>query len=263
MQKNILTLIESANDTSDLQHIKSQIQSFLSEQPSDFEYFTNLNGTYQSLLFASDTIKIISKREEFDSFISVLPPNKRAFFTTNERNWIAEHYKIHLKNLVHEFDRLNDESSMDISNKGSFTYKGHFSRMSQVLPEIISCGLQNLTSVNIYTTHSFIFDVDYSITNAYGTHTPDLVIISPKVIVSQEISVDLSCANVPGYPNGRVRAHDGHRFDADGSDGEPGLPGYNGGSLYILAESIVNNDKLKFISRGGKGGPGQNGAYRT
>jgi hypothetical protein len=64
---------------------------------------------------------------------------------------------------------------------------------------------------------------------------------------------------VPGYPDGKEKADDGNFFGEHGKDGQPGLPGYNGGNLFIVSDEILKFDFINFISNGGIGGPGQNG----
>jgi hypothetical protein len=77
----------------------------------------------------------------------------------------------------------------------------------------------------------------------------------------KEIVVDLTCQRTPGYPDNQEKAKDGDGFGADGM--KPGLPGYNGGNLVIIADEILNSTNLKFISDGGVGGPGQQGKKKT
>ena len=199
----------------------------------------------------------------FEVFIKVLSPDKQAIFRS-KRYWISDGFKTELYTFIHEFNKLSEKPTVEKSlQEGKLTVKGHFANMSEVLPLIQNSGMRNVTSVNIFVTHSFLFDIDYTINSLhqaiYERHAPDLVIISPKVAIEKPITVDLSCVTMPGYPNNKSNADDGQEAGARGSDGEPGLSGYNGGTLYILTDSIQNREMLTFISGGGKGGPGQNG----
>ena len=274
MNKNILNLIEASNHTEDIEKIKYKIELFQRGQPSDFDSL--INKTDESLLRQSEKNELISRRQVFDEFIRILLPDKQALFK-NKRYWIADDFKTELQMFTIEFNRFSEKPSIEKSLKErSLTIKSHFIKMSDILPYINNSDMRNLASVNIYVTHSFLFDTDYAINSlhatvneafdefaitykAYERHAPDFVIISPKVIFDKPITVDLSCATEPGHPNNKTKADDGQGAGANGSDGESGLPGYNGGSLYILADSIQNREQLRFISKRGKGGPGQNG----
>ena len=109
-------------------------------------------------------------------------------------------------------------------------------------------------------TFTLEFDTDYKLDkNKYKTNAPDLVIISPKVIAEKPIIIDLSCENIPGYPDNSKKAKNGYRSGENGYDGKPGLPGYNAGNLIILADSILNISNLQTNLIGGTGGPGQDG----
>ena len=87
----------------------------------------------------------------------------------------------------------------------------------------------------------------------YNEHFPDLILISPNILLKKSITIDLSCLNyISKYPYSR-------RFAKDGLSGEPGLHGFNGGRLIILTEKSLNITNLNFKSSGGQGGPGQDG----
>jgi hypothetical protein len=58
-----------------------------------------------------------------------------------------------------------------------------------------------------------------------------------------------------GYPDSKPKAEKGD----PGTDGKPGLPGYNAGNLIISTYETLYKEKLKFIAQGGQGGPGQEG----
>ena len=117
-----------------------------------------------------------------------------------------------------------------------------------------------MLSVKIFTTHKFIFDTNYVInTEKYESHAPDLVIISPTIIATRPVNVDLSCYTIPRYPGNRERAEDGVGYLAKGNNGLPGQPGFNGGKFMVFTENIVNHNFLNIILAGGKGGSGQKG----
>lgn len=118
--------------------------------------------------------------------------------------------------------------------------------------------ITDLKSVLIYTLNSVNFDENFSIKKErYISDAPDLIIISPQVIIEKPIIVNLSCEHIPGYPEGRPNANNGEGYGADGDDGKPGLPGFNGGNMMMVSFLISN--EFTFVSKGGTGGPGQNG----
>ena len=161
--------------------------------------------------------------------------------------WIDE---LHITNLT---EKLKQYSKEDINSlQSSFIYKGHYGKMSSILP-ILNKNYSYLKSVKIYTTHSFIFDVDFKLPKErYETHSPDLIVISPIVKFENNIKIDLSCDRIPDFPDGIEKADQG---DPD-KDDKPGLPGYNGGNLLISADEILNKHRFRFISQGAQGGPG-------
>ena len=108
--------------------------------------------------------------------------------------------------------------------------------------------------MQICPTNSVIFKDDFLIQKEkYTNHSPDLIIISPKVMTysNRTIIIDLSCRRHPGYPDG------GRTKAGNGEDGKPGRPGFNRRNLLIISESIPTS--LNFISNGGIGGNGQEG----
>lgn len=133
--------------------------------------------------------------------------------------------------------------------------------MSYVLSKLNSSrSINNLKSVKIFMMNSFNIDVDYKIDiNKYETNAPDLLIISPFVLITKNITIDLSCYRIPDFPDNKKKANDGRSKGDKGDDGKPGLPGYNGGDLIIIAYIIKNNSLINFKSNGGVGGPGQSG----
>ena len=130
--------------------------------------------------------------------------------------------------------------------------------MSFVLHMIRTKTFSNLKAVKIYITHSFKFDVNYNVDKAlYSMDAPDLMIISPAIIVVDEgVKVDLSCKTIPGYPNGETKVKLNPNIAY-------GLQGFNGGNLFIFAEKVIPDvDVINFVSEGGEGGPAQKGKYR-
>ena len=243
----------------DIKNVETKLDyfHFNCSKPMNFEYFldciddTILNKTEKSEL----NELVLSESFPILTFVNLLPEEKKNEFP-DVKDWIGKflvsklnELKVELKNFKIERDQNQLD---DMGNE--FTYEGYFVKMSSVLSKInLNQQIKNLRSVNIYSTHSFIFDTNYTLDKtSYIDHSPDLVIITPIVIVNNPITVDLSCKNVPGFPNNVIKVN-------QGMNGSPGLYGFDGGNLIILAEEITNIGNLNFLSKGGQGGPGQAG----
>jgi hypothetical protein len=179
---------------------------------------------------------------------------------------VQEKLNIIIKNLQKECMALIEKTNIDYyfdEKTSSLIFKGIVLRATQILQTANrNNAIKNLKSVRIYATHRFILDQDFKIPlSKYETHSPDLIIISPVIEFQNNFSIDLSCDRVPGYPNNRKKAESGF----PGSNGLPGLPGYNGGNLYIRSNRLVGNrgdgTHILLESNGGKGAPGQDGDY--
>ncbi len=157
--------------------------------------------------------------------------------------------KIELRKYYMDEERCKEEVDENV-----LCFSGYFLKMSSIMSKINeNKGNKSLKSVNIYSTHSFTFDSNYSInSDKYYDHSPDLVIVTPKVKVDHPITVDLSCKTFRVYPYNKAKAN-------KSQNGLPGLNGFNGGNLIILTDNITDSNNLNFVSEGGKGGPGQNG----
>ena len=209
--------------------------------------------------------KLFHMKNVLNTFIDILPKETRFNFP-NVRTWSNFNLYLLLTNYINEIKQYYVEIEPEWNSKDlSLTYKACFGRMSVILSKINMAlhvnSVKNLNSVIIFATHSLVFDADYAIgEERYLSDAPNLIIISPKVIVEKNVTVNLSCSQIPPYPaNNTRKARDGYGPGGRGSDGKPGLPGYNGGNFVVLADFISNSNNLSFISIGGKGGPGQNG----
>ena len=221
---------------------------------SDFD--TLINDSRNDLLIESEKNRLLNENELLNLFIEELSEEKKKKFKTE--NWFSEKFNSQINSFIVELKQYENEPTVDVT-ESSFVYRGHFGNMSSILAKINNnLKITNLTNVRIYTTHSFVFDVNYKILKErYKTHSPNLIIISPKVNIRNSLQVDLSCDHVLGYPDNRQKAENGN----PGNDGKPGLPGYNAGNLIIFADEILSKNNLKFTAQGGQGGPGQEGLY--
>jgi len=177
------------------------------------------------------------------------------------RQYLIE-LSVKVSDLVGElnvFASANDEHSFE---NGVFIYKSFFCHLSTILSLIENAAnVINLKSVQVFATNAILVDVDFKIDpERYGSaKSPDLILVAPKVKFNPRITIDLSCNVQVGFPKNKSKAPDGHGFGGRGQDGLPGLPGYNGGQLYVFADEIVDVKDFSFKCKGSNGGPGQNG----
>ena len=216
-----------------------------------------INNINDDLVSQHQKNKLSREKNSLDFFFQHLPPEKKEKFSSTI--WLGKNLDLKIKMLMNELERYyNERKGIEFYfEKSNFIFKGYFGKMSSILQKINDDeSISNLKSVRIYTTHSLIFDVNYKILKErYSTHSPDLIIISPIVKIVKNLTIDLSCDHMPGYPDNLNKADSGK----PGTDGKPGLPGYNSGNCFILANHIFNRKSLKIIAQGGKGGPGQHG----
>ena len=243
--------IDQANDVNDISSLKNVLNSLVQKPNLNIVSFAaDIN---EQILNRANKDDFSRRNEALNEFIQKLPQEKQINFP-RERKWIGVNLILKLNNMIAECNKYYSES--DSFNNGIFTYKGYFTKMSSVLAKIWSTDyIRNLNRVKIFTTHKFIFDVNYAIgADKYMTNSPDLIIFSPNVLVNGHISVDLSCINkIPGYPDNIAKASFG------GVNGKSGLPGYSGGSVLISADYINDRSNLNIVSKGCQGGPGQIG----
>lgn len=166
-----------------------------------------------------------------------------------------------LKNLLTELKKLSENNYSYDDINGNLIFKGHFSSINFII-QFIEYYNENedIKNITIFNTHLVVFEQDVKLYKIfYKTHAPDIIIFSPKVIISKKVTVDLTCERKPGFPDNQETASEVYGDGANGKDGKPGLPGFNGGSLVIIADVIHNSTNLEFISNGGEGGQGQCG----
>jgi hypothetical protein len=151
-----------------------------------------------------------------------------------------------------------------LDSNGFLTFIGHFSRISHILNLINNfSGSKNklIKNIKILISHSLIIDYDFKISkDTYEKHTPDVIIISPKIIIEKPVVFNLTCENSPQFfKNSELSTRVLPKKYNDN------LPGYNGGNLILLGDDIINSNNIHFISQGslGKSGLGQAGKICT
>lgn len=206
-----------------------------------------------------------AKQKNLNSFVQILPKMKQQIFMSEKSSWISSKLSNKLSEFITELSQYQTELSNAFSFiAGIYTYRHAFVKISTVMSKInIDANVIDLKSVQIYAQHTVIFDVDYLITPTKynGKHAPDLLVVSPRVLIGKRVIVDLSCQNIPPYPNHNRQALDANSPGGHGTHGLAGAPGHNGGNFIIISNFITDYSSITFVSKGGKGGPGQDGKY--
>jgi len=242
-------------------------QSNYSKSFYEFINKTLIDSKYRNILCnAQECDNILNTTSSFYRFINKLKEDKNALFSKNQdpKRWL---FTSELSLVLNDLKNLKYRKNYSLSTQeeeGAITFKSNFGKISEILKIINNdVNIVNITIikiVRIFSAFTLEFDTDYKLDkNKYKTNAPDLVIISPKVIAEKPIIIDLSCENIPGYPDNLKKAKNGYSSGENGYDGKPGLPGYNAGNLIILADSILNISNLQTNLIGGTGGPGQDG----
>ena len=248
-------LLETITSCGDLELKMNMLRNLISSE-KQFKNLDEFIKQYKEIFGeTSDEFKRIKEQIEF---LSIVLPDKDEFF---DRNFIDSSFLKLLNDKNQDLQNFyNDNKASYDPAHGIFKFKGHFVKISHIL-DIIS-DYRGLEKVIIYSTNCVTFDSDYKLpAEVYSSNGPDLIIISPKVIIERPIKIDLTSLLIPDFPDGKEKADDGTEFDKNGKDGKPGLPGYNGGNLFIISDEIINASNINFISNSGRAGPGQNGNF--
>ena len=246
------------NQAFDIDQVKSihqtldDLDSQLKKELTDF-FIMNLQS---DILSSSEKNLFNSQLKSLSLFNELLPNGIKLHISSREA---FNDLILKIKALINEIIKLESFEEYSFVNN-VFIYKASFARMSSILSHINNAAnVVDLSSVRIYLTNSLVVDYFKLNTQRYSTHSPDLIIVSPKVKFNLNADIDLSCYTVRGYPNNQAKAFNGNGFGVDGEDGLAGLPGFNGGQLVVFSDEISDSNNLVFKSKGSNGGPGQNG----
>ena len=255
IKNNYLNKLKQANDSEHVQLIEN--------------YFIDLkNKTLDGVKIEElDTIdsntksKLIHVKINVEPYVDLLSNKDKLRIkeeTNKKHSDMIKKLDTYLKNLE-TFLKVNLPT---VDFTGCLTYVGHFSKISHIiklinnLPESTN---KQIKIVKILISHSLIIDSDFKILKEkYEKHTPDLIIISPKIIIEKPVLFDLTCENAPSFLNNKelvTRVLPRKYVD--------NLPGYNGGNLIILGDNILNSSNINFKSEGslGKSGLGRSGNF--
>jgi len=248
------------NDIKQIENILNSIENLILQNSSFENLFKSLN---EEILSKNEKEFLFANEKALVNLTRIFPSDKKnEFFIDNTKLIGLElNHKIHILNK--ELKKYYQEPISVTYKNGVYTYKGIFANISHILNDINNKqnDIFDLKSVEIYTINSVKFDTNYLINKQRyeGSKCPDLIIISPQILFSNKTIIDLSSLHVPNYPNKKTKANSENFLSGkNGDDGEPGLAGFNGGNMLIISNDSISND-LIFISKGGMGGPGQNG----
>ncbi|KAL4470716.1 hypothetical protein ABPG72_016721 [Tetrahymena utriculariae] len=117
---------------------------------------------------------------------------------------------------------------------------------------------QGPSKIRIYAKYAIFCDCDI-----IGPSL-QLVLISPRLILFQNISINLRGIDGNNHPAQQLQQLHERQPGAPGIDGLPGMPGFNGGDLMVACDEIIDADlqqqfQVYINVAGGRGGRGQNG----
>ena len=166
----------------DLEFLKQFLNNLSNFGEIAYDIVSFINKVDEKLLNSTQKLEYLNKMQIFNSFNSDTEKMKNL-----KNGWFNKSLKIKIANQINEINNyfLNNEEVSYHEKKNTFTYKSSFGRMSSVLKKINNhSSIQNLKSVLIFSTNSFIIDFNYKISkDKYLTDSPDLIIISPKIKV--------------------------------------------------------------------------------
>jgi hypothetical protein len=236
--------LEAANNTEDITKIESTIDGLLTFPKGNGDsLIAQMKGT---ILEHDKANTILNEKNIFNPFITELRLES-----------LLMEYDVFLNDLKSEIKKYYEREAIEITGK-KLILKGYFSSISSIMNIIKKDKvITNLERVQVFTTNSFTFDMNFVIDKSkYATNAPHLIVVAPKVFVTKQVIVDLSCRRIPEK---LAKAADGIPGSEHGQDGKAGNPGYNGGSFMVYADYLVGRSFLSVISGEGEGGAGQDG----
>ncbi|CAF2875089.1 unnamed protein product, partial [Rotaria sp. Silwood2] len=146
-----------------------------------------------------------------------------------------------------------------IGNRSILEIIGGIVYMSKQLPEIEYKLFNNIQKNNLIDELRFIavhmLDIDCDLENSHW-HGFNIFIMAANVNVSKNCKWDLS-----GLNSGKcyTKAKNGNSCVKDGEDGIDGYSGESSGNVMIIADKMLNAERLTVILNGGSGSNGQDG----
>lgn len=250
--------IHQSVNLTNIDSLKNRIEQLVrkAKKFDDFDYFLSiLNQTFK---WTFNTTRFQVNMKYIEQLAVKYLDSRHEKHLSNKTYWLDADIVLKLNDLMGELDGFARDEVIYDQNDLSITYLGHFLNMSNLINKMKN--YPSLRTIKVFSTHVFNIDVNFKVDkHKYDKDAPNFVVISPIVNVPRQINVDLSCENVPTYPDNTSKARNGIGFGSHGQDGKAGLLGYNGGNFIILSNKINGKQNLNVTSTGGKGGPGQIG----
>jgi hypothetical protein len=252
--------IINANSTADLNQIENKLTQFVNfNEIKEYEFNEFLDKIDSTFLDNIEKQQLLNDNyNEISLFIKLIDDK----LIQIKHKWIDFSSLQKIRSLIKEINYFKStESYASFQGDDSFVYNGYFSTMTDVLEKINKLQKKFVKVIRIHTTHSFLIDADFKLPiDVYESHSPNMIIISPKISISHNLTIDLSSEKVPSYPHGISTASSGRNQGDNGMDGKAGLPGFSAGNLLLISDNTIDSNlPLNFISKGGRGGPGQSG----
>jgi len=252
LKKYFFDQVENAIDYTKIEDLESLLNELLKQiydKKETKDFLINLDER-----FLSKKMEFLSKLNLIESFVFKLKPDFK---------WKS--LLVTIKDLKEEVSNLKINHDLVFNeDKGQLTFKDHFVNISFVFKKINLLSTYKLKKVVVLATNTLVFDDDFKLSKRLYTEPknhPDLIIISQYIKVIKNVTVDLSCETIPEYPKAINKSENGVYSGDHGSDGLPGLSGYNGGNFIVFTKNFIGSDKLTLLSIGGEGGEGQEGNY--
>jgi len=187
----------SLNDINLIKEFLSLFQNSIDKQ-SDFGSF--LKSVNENILNIHEKESLSNKEKTLKNFIDVLSNDKiMEFGLSSKRKWISDTLLIKLGDLDKELNNFDKENHS--FEKNVYTFKGYFANMTSILDRINNYDTKNLKRIDIFAINSVKFDQNYSIhQDRYVNKSPDLIIISPRIIFSNRINIDMSSLHILDIP---------------------------------------------------------------
>ncbi|CAF0875605.1 unnamed protein product [Brachionus calyciflorus] len=251
----------------------NELDNFLSTYEKNFTELASLESLIDNeqttKMLDSNQIKELKDKLKRHQIINMFLPAHKKIDISFKRKWLGVVFTSKYLALRNELEQYYQENQAKLENE-VFELRGHFANVSSVISEFErkfedSQEKPDIKTIQIFLTHSFVFDINFSLSeDKYETNHPNLIIIAPYVLFPKTVSIDLMSKKVPPYPNYKPRANNGKNskdFKINAEHGLPGLPGYNAGNLKIYADKIEIKENWFFLANGGKGGQGQSGGH--
>lgn len=210
------------------------------------------NLRFTAGMFENGLLVEAQDQDESIKFLRDLLPKQQAELIPHHRDWLKE-FGLRDRLVVWNKILLQMTSPAVLTVEGDkMRLQGYFPKTSQISRVLGT--YSNIKEIEIHALYAVTIDENLSGPQLRGAN---VTIIAPKWIVRNDRRIELVGKDCDfSYAN---RNTDGSTDGASGTDGEPGLPGKNGGQFLGLGVVFSDVQHLTVVTNGGKGGSGQNG----